>query len=613
MAIFNFNKKTDEKESQSTKIEQSQTEKKEIPENIQLIEKPKICCLDLDEQTINHLKKSGSNIFEGTLGAKIKVPNTRRGEEHRILLNNHFPSNLHEFDITILDLHNSQIIDWKDAYHTKESHTGKESSFFLSSFPETLFDPRPLSSSWLNSELNEIKRTFLVIVFSTEKYEVEYDLATISNEYSYYDKKTPFTRNIYSFWQNVPLSKILVGKEIKLADLNNPAIISLLDKYKTNSVYHQTFHHPKKLEENKSVLDNNFIPLMTNLHDDIISFINVSDNGHLLVFPQIEDKANFLLDFLSDFAPTIFPQVFPYSSKFKWKEEKEYWLPNHAQLLENKEEIKKIFEKRIEEIDLKIQDNESKHSFLQELIIETDDALVKSIIEFLKWLGFDKVQFVDDLKTESSVKEEDIQVELPNGGLLVIECKGIGGTSTDPDCSQISKIKHRRSRERNKFDVSALYIVNHQRFLPPLKRKNPPFTQHQIQDAENDERGLLSTWQLFNLFFDIENKIINKEEAREAILNFGLVDFRPKNLVFIDKPKEILKEGKVCIVKIDGKIILEKNDVICVEKNGRFSSAKILEIQNNDQQADQATNGEFGLLLSNQVQNNSVLWKKFDD
>ncbi len=112
-------------------------------------------------------------------------------------------------------------------------------------------------------------------------------LATISNEHSYYDKKTPFTRNIYSFWQNVPLSKTLVGKEIKLGDLNNPAIISLLNKYKTNAVYHQTFHHPKKWEDNKTVLDNNFIPLMTNLHDDIISFINVSDNGHLLRWNMI--------------------------------------------------------------------------------------------------------------------------------------------------------------------------------------------------------------------------------------------------------------------------------------------------------------------------------------
>ena len=119
---------------------------------------------------------------------------------------------MHEFDIIILDLHNSQTIEWKAADHTRENHTGKESSFFISSFPETLFDPRPFSSYSLKVRLNKIKREFFIIAFSTEAYDVEYDLASISNETSYYHQKHPFSKNIYSFWQNVPLSKTLVGK-----------------------------------------------------------------------------------------------------------------------------------------------------------------------------------------------------------------------------------------------------------------------------------------------------------------------------------------------------------------------------------------------------------------
>ena len=609
MAIFNFNKKTDEKESHSIEIEQSQAEKKKSSEIIQLIEKPRICCLDLEEQTIDKLKKSGANIFEGTLGSKIKVPNTSRTNGHRILINYHFPSNLHEFDIIIVDLMNFNTIEWNNSDHTRESVTGKSLVHFFSSYPETLFDPRPASISFLNTDIKKIKRKFLFIAFSTAEYKVEYDLDTITSGYNSYNNNS-FSSNIYSFWHGVPLSNKLFGKEIKTAKLGNLSLINFLQKYANESIYHQTFYHPTKWVDNKSVADDDFVPLMTNLHDDIISYAELSNKGNLFIFPQINDKANFLLEFFSDIAPSIFPEIFPFSSKFNWKEEKEYWLPNYSQLLEDKKEIKNKFEKHIEEIDLKIQDNQSRHSFLQELVIETDDALVKSIIKFLKWLGFKKVHFVDDMKSESSIKEEDIQVELPNGELLVIECKGIGGTSTDSDCSQISKIKHRRSKERNKFDVFALYLVNHQRFLPPLKRTNPPFTPHQIQDAENDERGLLSTWQLFNLFFDIENNVITKEEAKGLILNFGLVDFRPKNLLLIDKPKEILKKGKVCIVSINDKVILEENDIIFIEKNERFTPTKINEIRDNDQRVNQATNGEFGLLLSNQIQNNSILWKK---
>ena len=71
----------------------------------------------------------------------------------------------------------------------------------------------------------------------------------------------------------------------------------------------------------------------------------------------------------------------------------------------------------------------------------------------------------------------------------------IGGTSKDEECSQIFKIKSRRMKELKRFDVFGLYIVNHQKHLPPLNRENPPFTENQIQDAINDERGLLTTWQ----------------------------------------------------------------------------------------------------------------------
>ena len=125
-------------------------------------------------------------------------------------------------------------------------------------------------------------------------------------------------------------------------------------------------------------------------------------------------------------------------------------------------------------------------------------------------------------------------------GLLVIEIKGIGGTSTDGQCSQIEKIKNRRMQERRNFDVFGLYIVNHQRYQPPLLRENPPFKREQIQDAENDKRGLLTTWQLFNLYFSIKNGCISKEEARKALLKYGLIEFSPQNCVSLGEPVKIL-------------------------------------------------------------------------
>ena len=166
-------------------------------------------------------------------------------------------------------------------------------------------------------------------------------------------------------------------------------------------------------------------------------------------------------------------------------------------------------------IEGEIESNQSKYQFLHDLITETGDSLVKSIECFFAYLGFRNIINMDE--TNPDIKEEDLQISLEQG-LLVIEAKGIGGTSKDSECSQISKIKFRRAKERNKFDVFALYIVNHQRYLPPLERKNPPFSEKQIEDAQSDERGLLTTYELFKLYFHISNYYLLSKYYRNNVV-----------------------------------------------------------------------------------------------
>ncbi len=225
-------------------------------------------------------------------------------------------------------------------------------------------------------------------------------------------------------------------------------------------------------------------------------------NRTILVLPDIREKGKMLLDLMTKVLPSATPAVFPYSSRFAWKGEPEYFLPNHSQLLAAKDALRQEFTKRIDEADKEISENIQKHDYLHRILSETGEPLVHAVFQFMKWLGFERIRMSDE--TAQTFKEEDLQVDLENG-LLIIEVKGLGGTSTDSECAQISKIKYRRSRERNAFDVIALYLVNHQRHLPPLLRTNPPFSQHQAQDAINDGRGLCTTWDLFNLYFNVTN------------------------------------------------------------------------------------------------------------
>lgn len=597
MRIFNkrMAKETTEKKTSQSKIL-----------NVEVNERPRICCIDIDDKVINQLTSSGFNIFSGNLGSKIKVPNTSRHDSYQLLLDFNFPANIHEYDIFIIDLDNGKTIDYKKEDHTITNHTGKFAFSFLSTYPETIFDPRPIISEILKSKINQIgKRPHIIITFTTGSYIIEYEPVKITEGYA--SKQGIEKYNIYSYADNLPLNEPKYGKEMTVCDMRID-LKNLLELNLKKTTYNQTFYHPTVRDNEKIIPDPNYQPLIKNSNEDIVSIVEFKGNSFMFYFPQIESKGDFINTFLTNIAPDILPELFPFSTTFDWKKNEEYWLPNHQKILNEKKSLEKDFEEKIKLKNNEVDQNLKHYSFLHEIITETGDNLVDALIKYLKWLGFKIVIKVDEEVVSTNVLEEDIQVELENG-LLIIECKGINGTSTDSDCSQISKIKHRRCKERNRFDVFALYIVNHQRYLPPLNRQNPPFSNNQIQDAVNDERGLLTTWQLFNLYSEIENGILSKESARNILLGFGFIEFRPKNLILIDEPTEIFKNGEVCIINITG-IELKISEEILVEKNGKFHKANIVGIQLNDQPVQTAKTGEIGLQLNIPIKKKSILWKK---
>jgi hypothetical protein len=576
-------------------------------ENLETIERPKLCCVDLDTNTINKLKKIGTNTFEGTLGAKVKVSYSPTSNSKYLLLNYNLPQNLHEYDITIVDLEHFATVEYKHEDHTRESLSDKTSTYLVSTYPQTVFDPRPFGSQLLKAELNKIgNRKHLLIIFSSESYNIDYEPIKITP--GSHSRQAYIKYNIYSLLDYPSLAETIYGQEIKICKIQDD-FRSLLEKhFSKNAFYNQTFNQKTKWIKNKQENDENFIPLIKNLNDDIVSYIEVSERFNVIIFPQIDEKADFLFEFMSNIAPSLFPELFPFSTAFIWKQNEEYWLPNHSNLLDIEARIKTEYESKLLECKKRINENLLKFDFLHQIIIATGSTLVRSVINYFKWLGYTKIKNLDEIITKSNILEEDIQIEIPEG-LLVIECKGIGGTSTDADCSQISKIKHRRCKERKKFDVYALYLVNHQRYLPPQKRQNPPFTIQQILDAKNDERGLLTTWQLFTLYSDIENGICTINDAKKSILEYGLVDFKPKDLIYIYEPTEFFKSGNICIVKI-ADILLNINDELFVEKNGKFQKALILDIQINGESVSKASSGELGLRFDKKIMKNSILWKK---
>ena len=281
-----------------------------------------------------------------------------------------------------------------------------------------------------------------------------------------------------------------------------------------------------------------------------------------------------------------------------------YRLPNEAELLAEKENIERSYKQELVTIEQQIQQNRAEYQFLHELLTESGGKLVKAVEMYLQWLGFDSVVNCDEVYAGQN--EEDLQVTLEDG-LLVIEVKGVGGTSKDNECSQISKIRYRRTKERQKVDVSALYIVNHQRYQPPANRTNPPFSKQQIEDALSDERGLLTTYELFKLFFAINEGFITKSDARKSLQAWGLVTFAPSNCVFLGTPKENHRRGIVVILEIENTTI-KVGDELLVSDDGRYRRIKVISLQDNGVDVDSFRKGEAGIKLSDKVNSRSQIW-----
>lgn len=568
---------------------------------------PRVCCIDIEQEITDSLAHSGYNVVLGSFGSKVETPpmNSHFPGSYRIIRPGFkFPQNTHEIDVYIFDLDYDNII-------SQDLNSQEPDDIYLHHSGSNLptFNPRPFNS-YLFKQTIDLSEGVpkIVIAFTAPAHFFNYTGQV--NTQDSINKIDVKECSIYSF-ANVPLLKPKSGEEMVVvsyqqSNLNSLSI--LIEHNLKNARYNQTFNHPyawSKSEKN-NIPDPTFAPLIKNSNDDIVSFIQRIGDTFWIFVPQIQSKNNFINSFLEEIGPQLLPQAFPNSEKHKWKEEERYWLPNHKELIVEKRQIEKDFKSQIEQNQKKITQNRAKFSFLHDILTETGDKLVEAIINYLHWLGFENAVNADKIEDENGLLEEDIQIELEDG-LLIIECKGIGGTSTDAECSQISKIKYRRAEARGKFDVSALYIVNNQRHLPPLQRTNPPFKPEQIKDAINAKRGLLSTWQLFNLYFDIEASIIMKEEARKQFLKYGLVEFQPLNLVKIGEPEEILKNGKVCIIdELDTE--LKRGDTIFVEKYGRFNKTIIKGIQVNSKPVEKIESGEVGLELDIQIKKKSVLW-----
>jgi hypothetical protein len=567
-------------------------------------ERPRICLIDVDKAIVQELKNRGFYCQEGTLGRVVNVPNANPDNYVFCLANYEFPPNLHEYDIVIVDLQNPISIPYDIKDHSRSQIKGNSQTVFISSYPETVFDPRAASASIFQSYLEYLmEKKSILIVFAAANETSKYNLVSLTS--SGLQPENSISCSIYDFYADFPNNDNMAGADTRVVLDNDSELCALLKRHNRDAKYAITFSHPKDRATDGEYKESaKFIPLMEGRPNNIVSFAHFREENCTFVFPYIKEKGIFLVDLLEKVLPGIIPDVFPFSTQFAWLSDPEYRLPNEENLFDEKEKLRVEFNLNMEILQQKIATNRQEYEYIHDLLTQSGTELVKTVEKYLRWLGFDNVINVDETKPE--LKEEDLRVENKKG-LLVIEVKGIGGTSTDAECSQVSKFRFRRAKERGKVDVSALYMVNHQRYLPPGSRINPPFSEHQIQDAVEDERGLITTYDLFKLYFNIENDFISKEDARIALFQKGLVEFRPSKAIQIPSPT-LKYNGTVIIFNADGLEDIFVGMEVLLDNRDRYRVSKILEIQIDGKFVERANSGMIGIKISESAKKGTNLW-----
>lgn len=502
-------------------------------------------------------------------------------------------SDLHEYKVLIIDLQTPN--DVKECRYDEEPDGIPY--LFRISYPQKRFKPMPFVMGMLKEEAN---RECLKIIFADSDYTEKYTIVKMIKQ-NQYDLSETFSKSIYEI-----IAADVINKSGKRINVENNALANLIYTYA--KAYKVIFNLPQKWDSAiRGHVDNeNYIPLLRNQEGEIISYIGYTKNvGYEIVLPICDKKEELIYKLISQLLPEIIPGYFPESRKFEWINSHEFLPQEIIECEEKKKKLQIEFNAEMAKIDAEEEVINNSYKFLRDMLTETGQSLVIAVCDYLKWLGFSNVVSIDG---SEDILREDIQID-DGDKLYIIEVKGIGGTSTDAECSQVAKHRRKREKENRDKDIVPMYIVNHQRYIIPSLRQNPPFSTNQIDYAENDERGLLTTWQMYKQYKLIEEGIFTKEETRESLCQVGMITLLPKTMKKIGILEEYYKKPKAGILRLTD-FELSVGEELWAKKDEKWIRTSIISMQLDDKDVKKANNGEVGIVTECELEKGYEIFVK---
>ena len=267
-----------------------------------------------------------------------------------------------------------------------------------------------------------------------------------------------------------------------------------------------------------------------------VAMILRKGKGHVLLLPSFGPKNVEVVDYiLKDKLPL--GAELPEEPAGNWLDGEDYAFPDLKALALRREEEKKRFDEVLADFDrqikeMKVVGQEEFHRLLR----GEGAVLRKAVVHAFHYLGWGRVVDVDEYwKNVIRSKEEDawlidpgdcpVEAGIRKGELVIILIRVGKNWATDDECALLQKYKGRRMQEFDNTRMKAVLVGNYFAATEAKLRDNP-FSASQVEEAQKDGNGLLTTYELFRAIKAEKEKRISKDAIREQIkLKTGLIKF----------------------------------------------------------------------------------------
>ena len=220
-----------------------------------------------------------------------------------------------------------------------------------------------------------------------------------------------------------------------------------------------------------------------------------------------------------------------------WLDAEDYVFPELKTLVARREEEKRRFETVMADYDRQLRDLKAGGQEEFHRLLKGEGAVLrKAVIHAFRYLGWGRVVDVDEYwKNTIRNKEEDawlleagdapVEAAIRKGELVIVLVRGGKNWAADDECALLQKFKGRRMQEFDNTRMKAVLVGNYFSAVPAKERQNP-FSAAQIEEAQKDGNGLMTTWELFRAVKAEKENRISKDALREQVrLKTGLVVF----------------------------------------------------------------------------------------